>query len=258
MRVLERVVAIPYALDGDVLRIAVADPGDVQGIDELRLATPHQLELAVATRDEILEQVGRMARASTASAVPTVLEGKELELEEDFLPETDLEADDGLSDEPLVRLVNSILFQAAEDGASDIHFEPQEDALSVRFRVDGILRETQRIPRSTAAGVITRFKVLAKLDIAERRKPQDGRISRERGGRGTQARRSRRDAADCVRRVGRPPSPRPVEQAADDGRARPLRRDAGWSCARSSSGRRARCLSPARRAPARRRRSSPS
>ena len=179
VRVLERVVAIPYELDGDILRIAVADPGDVQGIDELRLATPHQLELAVATRDEILDQIGRRARASTATAVPTVLEGKELELEEAFFAEneTDLEADDGLSEEPLVRLVNSILFQAAEEGASDIHFEPQEDALIIRFRVDGILREAQRVPRQTAAGVVTRFKVLAKLDIAERRKPQDGRIS---------------------------------------------------------------------------------
>jgi type IV pilus assembly protein PilB len=176
IRVLERVVAIPYELDGDVLKIALADPGDVQGIDELRLATSHQLELAVATRDEILEQIGRRARASTATAVPTVLEGLELEFEEG-LPETDLEADDGLSDEPLVRLVNSILFQAAEEGASDIHFEPQEDSLVVRFRVDGILREAQRVPRQTAAGVVTRFKVLAKLDIAERRKPQDGRIS---------------------------------------------------------------------------------
>ncbi len=176
IRVLERVVAIPYELDGDVLKIAVADPGDVQGIDELRLATAYNLELAVATRDEILDQIGRRARASTATAVPTVLENQEFEFE-DALEETDLEVDDGLSDEPLVRLVNSILFQAAEDGASDIHFEPQEDALVIRFRVDGILRETQRIPRSTAAGVITRFKVLAKLDIAERRKPQDGRIT---------------------------------------------------------------------------------
>jgi type IV pilus assembly protein PilB len=176
MRVLERVVALPYALDGDVLRIAVADPANVHAIDELRLATPHQIELAVATQDEILEQIGRMARAFTATAVPTVLDGQEVEFEES-LPETDLEADDGLSEEPLVRLVNSILFQAAEDGASDIHFDPQEDALIVRFRVDGILREAQRIPRQTAAGIVTRFKVLAKLDIAERRKPQDGRIS---------------------------------------------------------------------------------
>src|SRR5262249_37298686 len=73
MRVHQRVVALPYALDGDVLKIAVANPGNVQGIDELRLASRHQLELAVASHDEILEHVGRLARASTASAVPTVL-----------------------------------------------------------------------------------------------------------------------------------------------------------------------------------------
>ena len=89
----------------------------------------------------------------------------------------DLEADDGISDAPLVRLVNSVIFQAAEDSASDVHFEPQEDSLVVRFRVDGVLREVQRIPKRMAAGVTTRLKVLAKLDIAERRKPQDGRIS---------------------------------------------------------------------------------
>jgi type IV pilus assembly protein PilB len=89
----------------------------------------------------------------------------------------DLEVDDGISDAPLVRLVNSIIFQAAEDGASDVHFEPQPDALVVRSRVDGVLHETQRIPRRNASGVTTRLKVLAKLDIAERRKPQDGRIS---------------------------------------------------------------------------------
>ena len=89
----------------------------------------------------------------------------------------DLEADDGISDAPLVRLVNSIIFQAAEDGASDVHFEPQDDALIVRVRIDGVLHVAERIPLQLASGVITRLKVLAKLDIAERRKPQDGRIS---------------------------------------------------------------------------------
>ena len=96
----------------------------------------------------------------------------------------DLEADDGISDAPLVRLVNSIIFQAAEDGASDVHFEPQEDALIVRFRVDGVLHVAERIPNQLASGVITRLKVLAKLDIAERRKPQDGRISLNAGAAG--------------------------------------------------------------------------
>src|SRR5581483_11810168 len=70
-----------------------------------------------------------------------------------------------------------IILQAAEDGASDLHFEAQEDGLVVRFRIDGVLHEVQRIPKRLMAGVTTRLKVLAKLDIAERRKPQDGRIS---------------------------------------------------------------------------------
>jgi type IV pilus assembly protein PilB len=91
--------------------------------------------------------------------------------------EDSLEVEDGVSDAPLVRLVNAVIFQAAEDGASDVHFEPQEDSLLVRFRVDGVLQEVQRIPKRMMAGVTTRLKVLAKLDIAERRKPQDGRIS---------------------------------------------------------------------------------
>ena len=89
----------------------------------------------------------------------------------------ELEIDDGISDAPLVRLVNSIIFEAAEEGASDVHFEPQGDALVVRARVDGVLLEMQRIPKRMAPAVTTRLKVLAKLDIAERRKPQDGRIS---------------------------------------------------------------------------------
>ena len=100
------------------------------------------------------------------------------ELEEELEGESDdLEADDGVSDAPLVRLVNSIILQAAEDGASDLHFDPQDDSLVVRLRIDGVLHEVQRIPKRLAPGVTTRLKVLAKLDIAERRKPQDGRIS---------------------------------------------------------------------------------
>src|SRR5439155_12391131 len=90
-----------------------------------------------------------------------------VEGEEEDEDEADLEADDGISEAPLVRMVNSIIFQAAEDGASDIHFEPQEDGLIVRFRVDGVLQEVQRIPKRLMNGVVTRLKVIAKLDIAE-------------------------------------------------------------------------------------------
>jgi type IV pilus assembly protein PilB len=178
LHVLERVVAIPYALENGTLRIAVADPGNLHGIDELRLATRYPLDLGVSSSEDILAELRRMARASEAFGTRAVLEEVDADLaiaEEE--ENDDLEADDGISDAPLVRLVNSVIFQAAEDGASDVHFEPQEDALVVRFRVDGVLQEVQRIPKRMTPGVTTRLKVLAKLDIAERRKPQDGRIS---------------------------------------------------------------------------------
>ncbi len=177
LHVLERVVAIPYALEGGSLRIAVADPGNLHGIDELRLATRFPLELGVASSEDILAELRRMARASEAFGSRAVIEEAEEDMGIAEDENDDLEADDGVSDAPLVRLVNSVIFQAAEDGASDIHFEPQEAALVVRFRVDGVLQEVQRIPKRMAPGVTTRLKVLAKLDIAERRKPQDGRIS---------------------------------------------------------------------------------
>jgi type IV pilus assembly protein PilB len=177
LHVLERIVALPYAIENGYLRVAVADPANIHGIDELRLATRYPLELAVAPRDDILAEIRRLVRASEAFGARAILESEEAVIEEEVEEADDLEAEDGISDAPLVRLVNSVIFQAAEDGASDIHFEPQEDALIVRFRIDGVLQEVQRIPKRMTAGVTTRLKVLAKLDIAERRKPQDGRIS---------------------------------------------------------------------------------
>ncbi len=170
---LERAVAVPYAFEDDVLKVVVADPGNLHAIDELRLATRHPLELAVGSRDDIVVELQKLVRA--AEAVGTALLEAEAEAEDES--GDDLDADDGISDGPLVRLVNSLIFQAAEEGASDVHFEPHEDALVVRFRVDGVLREVQRISKRMSAGVTTRLKVLAKLDIAERRKPQDGRIT---------------------------------------------------------------------------------
>jgi type IV pilus assembly protein PilB len=168
---LERASAIPYAVEGELLKVAVADPGNLHAIDELRLATKLALDLGVASRDDIEAELQRLSR--TADAIGSVV----VELDDEEHEGDDLEVDDGISEGPLVRLVNAMIFQAAEENASDVHFEPQEDSLVVRFRVDGVLREVQRIPRKMAAGVTTRLKVLAKLDIAERRKPQDGRIT---------------------------------------------------------------------------------
>jgi type IV pilus assembly protein PilB len=178
LHVLERLVAIPYAVEDGRLRVALADPANVHAIDELRLATRFQLELGVATREDIETEVRRLARAAEAFGARAVLEEDEEGLDEvEENEEDDLEQDDGISDAPLVRLVNSLIFQAAEDGASDMHFEPTKEGIVVRFRIDGVMHEIQRIPKRMVAGVTTRLKVLAKLDIAERRKPQDGRIS---------------------------------------------------------------------------------
>jgi type IV pilus assembly protein PilB len=171
---LRRLVALPYRREGSRLWVAVADPSNVAMVDELRLAAGGlQVELAVAPRDDIIAELTKTVRAAEALGAQRAVEASQLELED----AVDLEVDDGVSDAPLVRLVNSLIFQAAEDGASDVHVEPQDDCLLVRYRVDGVLQEVQRIPRRLANGVTTRLKVLAKLDIAERRKPQDGRIS---------------------------------------------------------------------------------
>jgi type IV pilus assembly protein PilB len=175
LHVLERVSAIPYATEGSTLRVAVSDPSDVNAIDELRIATRLTVELAVATRDDVEAEIRRIVRASEAFGARAALEQQEELIEQEEAD--DLEVDDGVSDAPLVRLVNSVIFQAAEDNASDIHWEPQDDSLVVRLRIDGVLHEVQRIPKRLAAGVTTRLKVLAKLDIAERCKPQDGRIA---------------------------------------------------------------------------------
>jgi type IV pilus assembly protein PilB len=177
LHVLEQVNAIPYAFDGDELCVAISDPQNIHGIDALRLASRHPIALRVASSEEIAAELGRLTRTAEAFGTRSGMsEVDALEvIDEDELD--DLEVEDGISDAPLVRLVNSIIFEAAEEGASDVHFEPQPDALLVRFRIDGVLHETQRIPKRSAIGVTTRLKVLAKLDIAERRKPQDGRIS---------------------------------------------------------------------------------
>jgi type IV pilus assembly protein PilB len=176
LHVLEQVTAIPYAFEGDSLCVAIADPQNIHGIDALRLASRQPISLRVAAGDDISNELSKLARTAEAFGARSALTGA-VGLEVMDEEADDLEVDDGISDAPLVRLVNSILFEAAEDGASDVHFEPQSDSLVVRFRIDGVLHETQRVPKRSAIGVTTRLKVLAKLDIAERRKPQDGRIS---------------------------------------------------------------------------------
>jgi type IV pilus assembly protein PilB len=173
LRALTRVCAVPFALRGERLQVAIADPANIHGVDELKLASRFAIDFHVTSREDIQNELERLTRQVEVFETQSALD--QLEVVEDN--EGDLEVADGVSDAPLVRLVNSIIMQAAADGASDIHFAPHEDSLVVRTRVDGVLQEVQRIPRRMAAGVTTRLKVLSKLDIAERRRPQDGRMS---------------------------------------------------------------------------------
>jgi type IV pilus assembly protein PilB len=170
-RVLVRVRALPYGFEGERLLVAVSDPGDVQGLDELRFAAKVPLTFTVAPREDIELELRNLDRQMEALRQAAAQEEEELVFEEEISVD-----DDGTS-APLVKIVNSIIMQAAEEGASDVHFLPQPDGLLVRLRVDGVLRELELIPKHQSAGVLTRIKILAKLDIAEHRRPQDGRVS---------------------------------------------------------------------------------
>jgi type IV pilus assembly protein PilB len=165
-----RLNAAPIGFDDDGrLRVAIHDPSNVIALDDLKLMTGHEVQIVVASGDDIQGLIGRMSRLD--EAVAEAVEEGEAELAD--VTEIRESADDA----PVIKLVNSIIAQAVEELASDIHFEPDGRDMRVRFRVDGVLRETTTIPRRMVAGVVSRVKIMADLDIAEKRVPQDGRVS---------------------------------------------------------------------------------
>jgi type IV pilus assembly protein PilB len=196
-RTLVRASAVPYAFDGERLLVAIADPADVQSVDELRIATRRELVLGVAPLEDIELELRNLERQIEATRRHALDEGERFSYEE----EAEVTEDEASG--PLVELVNSLVFQAIEEGASDVHFLPQPEGLFVRLRVDGVLRELERIPRQRALAVVSRIKVLAKLDIAEHRRPQDGRITlRTSAGRQVDIRVSILPSVDRSRRCG--------------------------------------------------------
>jgi type IV pilus assembly protein PilB len=167
--------AIPVSMTDGVLRIAMSNPGNVVAVDDFRTLTRMPVEPVVATYDDVVQAIDRYCRADTE------LEGLQEEMEQDQAGAADLESLDFGSaaedDAPIVRFVNLLITQAVQDRASDIHIEPTEADLTVRYRIDGVLHEMQRAPKAIAAGVTSRLKIMSDIDIAERRKPQDGRLS---------------------------------------------------------------------------------
>jgi len=171
---------LPIGIDGGRLVLAMVDPGNVFALDDVGEAARMRVTPVVAERSDLMSALARFHRADDElSNLTTALE-EENDSSMSAPDATDESNDDAA---PIVRFVNLLVSQAIQDKASDIHIEPGETSLRVRYRIDGVLHEMPSAPKSIQNGVISRLKIMADIDIAERRKPQDGRMSVSHGGR---------------------------------------------------------------------------
>ncbi|MDQ1486473.1 MAG: hypothetical protein QOJ62_2166, partial [Actinomycetota bacterium] len=171
-RVAERSCMLVIGHDAHAVRVAAADPTNVLAIDDVRLYTgATSVTVVVATETQIREQLARAWAMPDADAELSRVadDGHDAS----SYDEPDLES--AVDQAPTVRLASSIVAEAVRMGASDVHVEPQADGLRVRYRIDGLLRDAMRVPRRSAAALVSRLKIVSGLDIAERRLPQDGR-----------------------------------------------------------------------------------
>ncbi|GIU87944.1 MAG: hypothetical protein KatS3mg009_2459 [Acidimicrobiia bacterium] len=173
-----RYQAIPIGWEDGRLVVAMADPSNVFAVDDIRALAGAEVKTVVATATQIVETIDQLYRADSEVDAVVQAAADEHDDGEDITGVTEV-----VEDAPIVKFVNLLITQAAQDRASDIHVEPTETDLRIRFRIDGVLHEVMRSPRSIQAGVISRLKVMADINIAERRVPQDGRISMKVGGR---------------------------------------------------------------------------
>lgn len=175
---LRKNMLIPIGRKGNVLKLAVADPYDISGLDELSFITGCQLDLAVAAESQLAEALDHLGQSdSHLQEVMADLGAMNVEVvdtSEEHVDELSLSVETEAA--PVVRLVNLILLEAIKRGASDIHLEPYERVMRVRYRVDGVLHEIMRPSMGMKDALVSRLKILARLDISERRLPQDGRI----------------------------------------------------------------------------------
>ncbi len=171
-----RYTLMPVEIVNDELVVAMADPQNVLALDDLRIITGYEIKPAISTKDDIVAAVQEFYKVATTLTEDEMGGGDELEgMSLENLTEVTDEA-------PIVKLVNFIINKAVADRASDIHVEPQEKDLRVRYRIDGVLHELMRSPKGTQAAILSRFKIMADMDIAETRKPQDGHCGLTIGG----------------------------------------------------------------------------
>jgi type IV pilus assembly protein PilB len=164
----KRYQAVPVAfVDERTLLVAMADPSNVLAVDDIAIMTGHEVRVAVAAPDDVANLISKLNRLEDSVGEESVEEDSKVDI---------VEITESTEDAPVVKLVNQIVAQAVELGASDVHLSPHEHELRVRFRIDGVLQDMTTVPRKTAAGMISRVKIMAELDIAEKRLPQDGRV----------------------------------------------------------------------------------
>ncbi|PYL16785.1 MAG: pilus assembly protein PilB, partial [Verrucomicrobia bacterium] len=176
--------ALPISLSGNTLRVALADPLDPRAAEDLRFALGKDVDVVVAPTEQIDNRIKEYYGADTTSMEEVLKQlgeaGEMLQIRGD---ETAAAVEAEANATPIIRFVDLILYQAIQDRASDIHFEPFENEFKIRYRVDGALYEMSPPPRHLALPVISRVKVMANMNIAERRLPQDGRIQKNIAGR---------------------------------------------------------------------------
>jgi type IV pilus assembly protein PilB len=169
-------MALPVSRSGRRLVVAMMNPTNIFAIDDIKFITGYEIEARVATEGALKKSID--AAYDSAGTMADVMKGMEEDLsvvEEEEAP-TDGEALTAADEAPIVKLVNSLIADAVRKGASDIHIEPYEKSMRVRFRIDGVMQEMMAPPFKFKAAIISRLKIMAELDIAERRVPQDGRI----------------------------------------------------------------------------------
>ena len=173
-----RYKAVPVGfVDQRTLLVAAVDPANVLAADDIQIATGLDCHIAVAAEDDVEGLLSRLGTLQSAATEAIVEEQHGLPTEEDEALAEVSEMQAGAEDAPVIKLVYSILAQGVGEGASDIHLEPEEGELRVRFRIDGVLKESAHIPKRMISAVISRLKIMSELDIAEKRVPQDGRVS---------------------------------------------------------------------------------
>jgi type IV pilus assembly protein PilB len=169
----------PLAESGSALRIATCDPTDMDAQEKLRFILNRDIEMTIAVREQIVEAINRHYGLSDGESADSMLQeftDTAIDFTETAVEQEAAQNPDDLSDAPVVKLVNLIITEAVQLRASDIHIEPFEDRVRIRYRIDGRLVERDNPPRRLLGAMLSRIKILSKLDIAERRRPQDGRI----------------------------------------------------------------------------------